>query len=57
MIVNVVKAARRQERQTILQRHEAILQEEIEKHGKKPKTYRKAHERLLEELEQEVDES
>jgi len=43
--------------ETIVQRHEAILQEEIEKHGRKPKTYRKAHERLLEELEEEVDQS
>jgi hypothetical protein len=42
---------------SIVQRHEAILQEEIEKHGRKPKTYRKAHERLLKELEEEVEEA
>jgi len=36
--------------ETILQRHEALIEEEVQEHGHKPKSYRHAKERLLEEI-------
>lgn len=44
--------------ETILNRYQALLGEEVEKHGDKPKSYRKAKENLLYEIadaEEEVE--
>jgi len=51
-----IKEARQQERQKILIRYEDILEEELNEHGFKRKSYRQALERLIDEIADKKEE-
>jgi len=52
-----IQEARRQERREILNKHKELRQEEIQKHGHKPKAYEHAKERLLERIREDLESS